>query len=92
MQLAETHEFAGSGYRNTTPDHVVSREEAVLMWTRDGARAIGWEGVGTLATGSNADFIVVDRDPLSCKLEDLPDTKVLMTALSGRIICGANAF
>lgn len=31
MQLAETHEFAGSGYRNATPDHVASREEAKLI-------------------------------------------------------------
>jgi predicted amidohydrolase YtcJ len=92
MQLAETHEFAGSGYRNATPDHVVSREEAILMWTRDGARAIGWEGIGTLAAGNHADLIVVDRDPLTCKLEDLPATEVLMTMLGGKTIHGASAF
>jgi hypothetical protein len=92
MQLAETHEFAGSGYRNATADHVVSREEAILMWTRDGARAIGWAGVGTLTAGSHADFIVVDRDPLSCKLEDLPGTEVLMTALGGEAVFGSDEF
>lgn len=86
MQLAETHEFAGSGHRNATPDHVVTREEAILMWTRDGARAIGWPDVGTLAVGSHADFIVVDRDPLGCRLEDLPGTEVLMTALGGEVV------
>ena len=84
IQLAETHEFAGSGYRNATPDHVVTREEAILMWTRDAGRVLNWTDVGTLAPGSHADVIVVDRDPLTCKLEDLPQTSVLMTLLGGR--------
>lgn len=84
MQLAETHEFAGSGYRNATPDHVVTREEAALMWTRDAGRVLGWEDVGTLTSGSHADVIVVDRDPLACALDDLPRTRVLMTLLGGR--------
>jgi hypothetical protein len=63
---------------------VVTREEAVLMWTRDAARALGWDGVGTLAPGSHADVIVVDRDPLTCALDDLPHTTVLLTMLGGR--------
>jgi len=86
IQLAETHEFAGSGRRNATPDHALDREEAVLMWTRDAGRALGWEGVGTLAPGSHADVIVVDRDPLTCELDDLPDTNVLLTLLGGRAV------
>jgi hypothetical protein len=91
MQLAETHEFAGSGYRNATPDHVVTREEAVLMWTRDAGRVLNWTEVGTLAPGSHADIIVVDSDPLACKLEDLPHINVLLTLLGGRPVHqGAN--
>ena len=86
MQLAETHEFAGSGYRNNTPDHVVTREEAVMMWTRDAGRVIGWNDIGTLTPGSHADLIVVDRNPLTCKLEDLPQTDVLTTMLGGQAI------
>ena len=35
------------------------------MWTRDAARVLGWDGIGTLAPGSHADLIVVDRDPLA---------------------------
>jgi predicted amidohydrolase YtcJ len=62
------------------------------MWTRDAGRAIGWSGVGTLAPGNHADFIVVDRDPLVCKLEDLPATKVLMTSLGGQTVAGTEKF
>jgi predicted amidohydrolase YtcJ len=86
MQLAETHEFAGSGRRNVTPDHAVTREEALLMWTRDAGRVLDWDGVGTLGPGSHADVIVVDRDPLRCPLDDLPGTTVLLTLLGGRVV------
>jgi predicted amidohydrolase YtcJ len=86
MQLAETHEFAGSGRRNATPDHAVTREEALVMWTRDAGRVLGWDGVGTLAPGSHADVIVVDRDPLTCRLDELPQTTVLLTLLGDRVV------
>ena len=89
VALAETHEFAGSGRRNDGPAQRVTRAEALLMWTRDAARALGWEGIGTLAPGSHADLIVVDRDPLTCPLADLPGTRVLRTVLGGRVLWDA---
>ena len=67
MELACTHRFAGSGRTNRGPAQEVTREEAVAMWTREAAKVLRWEGVGTLAPGSHADLVVVDRDPL-----DLP--------------------
>lgn len=86
IALAETHEFAVSGRRNDGPAQAVTRAEALLMWTRDAARALGWEGVGILAPGSRADLIVVDRDPLTCALEGLPSARVLRTVLGGRVV------
>jgi predicted amidohydrolase YtcJ len=71
VALAETHEFAGSGRRNDGPAQRVTRAEALRMWTADAARAIGWAGVGTLAPGSHADLIVVDRDPPACPTAEL---------------------
>ena len=82
IALAETHEFWGSGRRNDGPAQKVSREEAVRMWTVDAARALGWEGIGSLAPGHHADLIVLDRDILSCPLEDLPPTQVIQTHLA----------
>jgi predicted amidohydrolase YtcJ len=64
----------------------VTREEAILMWTRDAGRVLGWDGVGTLAPGSHADLIVVDRDPRRCPLDELPETAVLLTLLGGRVV------
>ncbi|MFN2377967.1 MAG: amidohydrolase [Candidatus Binatia bacterium] len=86
IALAETHEFWGSGRRNDGPAQKVSREEAVRMWTCDAAAALGWKGIGSLAPGHHADFIVLDRDILTCPTEDLPATKVLRTHLAGAAV------
>jgi predicted amidohydrolase YtcJ len=86
IALAETHEFWGSGRRNDGPAQKVSREEAVRMWTSEAAHALGWEGIGSLAPGNHADLLIVDRDILSCRVEDLPSTSVLRTVLAGEAV------
>ncbi len=86
IALAQTHEFWGSGRRNDGPAQKVSREQALRMWTCDAARALEWDGVGTLAPGSHADFIVVDRDALTCRIEDLAATQVLRTVFDGDVV------
>jgi len=91
IQLAETHEFAGSGHRNLLPGQPVTREEALLMWTRDAASVLGWPGIGTLTPGNFADVIIVDRNPLTCDLDALPDTQVLRTFLSGAVVYDSGA-
>jgi hypothetical protein len=89
IQLAETHEFCGSGRRNDDDAHTVTRAQAILMWTRDAGRVLRWDGIGTLAPGSHADLIVVDRDPFTCALDALPATKVLRTLLGGTTVYDA---
>lgn len=86
IQLAETHEFCGSGHRNDTPDHKLTRMESLLTWTRDAAKVLRWDGIGTLAPGNHADLIVVDRDPTACRIEDLPSTRTLTTLMDGRAV------
>ena len=91
VQLAETHRFGGSGRRTDGPAQKVGRGEALAMWARDAARVLGWDGIGTLAPGSHADLIVVDRDPLTCPLDDLPATRVLRTVVGGQTVYDAGA-
>ena len=81
IQIAETCELAGSGH--CLSQHAITREQALLMWTRDAARVIVWDGVGTLQAGNHADLIVVDQNPLTCDIEALPDTKVVRTMVGG---------
>jgi predicted amidohydrolase YtcJ len=91
VALAQTHRFCGSGRRNDGSAQRVTREEALHMWTRDAGRVLGWDGVGTLGPGSHADLIVVDRDPLTCSVEQLPDARVLRTVLGGRTVWDSGA-
>jgi predicted amidohydrolase YtcJ len=91
VALGTTHELCGSGRRNDGPAQRVTRAQSLAMWTRDAARVLQWEGIGTLAPGNHADLIVVDRDPLTCPVEFLPATRVLRTVLGGRTIFDAGA-
>jgi predicted amidohydrolase YtcJ len=91
IALGTTHELCGSGRRNDGPAQKVTRAESLAMWTREAARVLQWEGVGTLAVGNHADLIIVDRDPLTCPVETLPATRVLRTVLGGRTIHDAGA-
>ena len=84
VALSTTHEFCGSGRRNDGPAQKVGRAEALAMWTRDAARVLQWEGIGTLAPGSHADLIVLDRDPATASVDDLPATRVHRTVMGGR--------
>lgn len=91
IQLAQTHRFCVSGRQNLGPGQPVTRREALSMWTRDAARVLGWDGVGTLRPGSHADLIVVDRNPLTCDVDALPGTEVLRTLFAGRTVFDSGA-
>jgi len=84
--LGMTHRFDGSDRSNRGEAQKVSREEAFDMWTGGAAAALGWEGIGTLLPGHHADLVIVDRDPVSCPLDDLPETEVRATMLGGRFV------
>jgi predicted amidohydrolase YtcJ len=69
------------------PEERMTREEALACFTRDAAWAAGMEDeVGTLSVGKRADFIVVDRDPLTAPEEDLWKTRVLRTVIDGETV------
>lgn len=69
------------------PEERMTREEALACFTRDAAWAAGMEDeVGTLSVGKRADFIVVDRDPLTAPAEDLWKTRVLRTVIDGETV------
>jgi predicted amidohydrolase YtcJ len=89
MALAVTHEFAVSKRRNDGPAQAVDRAQSLAMWTREAARVLDWEGIGTLAPGFHADLAVLDRDPVTCPLEELADAQVLATYLGGEPVHGA---
>ncbi len=69
------------------PEQDLTREEAIRLYTINNAYIMLEEDKkGSLENGKLADLIVVDRDLLTCPLEDLPQTKVLRTYLGGKLI------
>lgn len=82
MAVAETR-TTRNGFRmpGGTP---VSREQALLAHTANAAWQLFSEHeVGALAPGLFADFLVVDRDPVTVPAEELAQTVVLSTYLAG---------
>ncbi len=69
------------------PEQVITREEAIRFYTINNAYLMFQEDKkGSLEPGKLADLIVVDRDLLTCPLEDIPQTKVLRTYLGGKVV------
>ena len=65
-----------------TPDETLTAEQALALFTDDAASLLG-EPV-PLAPGSPADFVVLDRDPVSATPDELRRTHVLSTWLDGK--------
>jgi predicted amidohydrolase YtcJ len=86
IALAIEPVYAASNRQAVTPG--IARDAALAMWTREAARVLGWEGIGTIEPGNYADLIVVDRDPLTSPLDELPATEVRATLLGGETVHG----
>jgi predicted amidohydrolase YtcJ len=65
--------------------HALARDLALHSHTLGGAVAsLGKLGSGMLTVGQNADFIVVDDDPLTCATDQVGKIKVLETWIGGQ--------
>ena len=66
------------------PPKSITREEAIRLYTHNGASILQWQDrVGSIETGKYADFVVLDRDILSCEVDDIRDARVLATCVAG---------
>lgn len=66
------------------PQHCLTVRQALEAYTTGAAYAAGVEDdVGSLTVGHQADLIVVDRDPLAIRADELPDVRVLATMIEG---------
>jgi predicted amidohydrolase YtcJ len=65
----------------------ITREEAIRLYTINSAYHTFDETIkGSIEPGKLADMIVLDRDILSCPLDDIRETKVLRTILGGKTV------
>ncbi len=93
MYAAVTRRRPGEGNRDAWyPEECLTLQEAFRAYTAGPAYAGGTESwQGTLAPGSVADFIVLDRDPYAGAPEELARVRVLATVVAGRIVHSAGA-
>ena len=71
-------------------DQRLSREEAVRGFTAGAAYASFEEKTrGSLAPGMVADFVVIDRDVMTCEAREIPGTRVLKTVIGGEVVFSA---
>jgi predicted amidohydrolase YtcJ len=69
------------------PEEALTREQAIRFYTINNAKLMFLEDqVGSLEPGKLADFIVLDRDLLTCPVETIRDTQCLRTYLGGKLV------
>jgi hypothetical protein len=69
------------------PEQIISRQQAIQLYTIKNAFLMFEEKEkGSLEPGKLADFIVLDRDILSCPVDEIKSTGVEETWLGGRVI------
>ena len=69
------------------PEQSMSREEAVYSYTLGNAFAAFEENIkGSIEPGKYADFVVLSNDLITCKEEEILNTKVLYTIINGEVV------
>jgi hypothetical protein len=62
------------------------REAMFYAYTRNSARAMNLDSIGTIAAGKRADLVLLDRDVLTVSPEEMRDTKVAWTMVAGKVV------
>jgi len=76
----------GSG-QDIGASEAITAEQALALYTREAAYFSFEENErGTLEEGKLADFVVLDKDPLTVPPEKLPECRVKMTVVGGKIV------
>ena len=89
--------FLGMYYAEARGDHTlchqcypplsegIDRWSSLLAYTINGAKQLGLDQeTGSITKGKSADFLILDRDIMTCSLEELKDTKVETTFFCGQ--------
>jgi predicted amidohydrolase YtcJ len=68
------------------PSQAMPREAMFYAYTRNSARAMNLDSIGTIAAGKRADLVLLDRDVLTISPEEMRETKVLWTMVAGKMV------
>jgi len=68
------------------PSQAMPREAMFYAYTRNSARAMNLDSIGTIAAGKRADLVLLDRDVLTVSPEKMREAKVLWTMVAGKVV------
>jgi predicted amidohydrolase YtcJ len=68
------------------PSQAMPREAMFYAYTRNSARAMNLDSIGTITAGKRADLVLLDRDVLTISPEEMRDAKVLWTLVAGKTV------
>ena len=69
------------------PEESLNREQAIRFYTSNNAYLLFQDReTGSLETGKLADLIVIDRDILTCPVDQVKSIQVLQTYLAGQLV------
>ena len=68
------------------PSQDMPRVAMFYAYTRNSARAMNMDSIGTIAPGKHADLVLLDRDVLTVSPEEMRDTKVVWTMVAGKTV------
>ena len=85
MWMAITRKTIGGIVLN--PEQRITREEALRMWTLNGAYNTFEEKLkGSIEPGKLADLVVISKDYLSCPVDEVKDIEALQTIVDGQVV------
>jgi len=68
------------------PSQAMPREATFYAYTRNSARAMNLDSIGSIAPGKRADLVLLDRDVLTISPEEMRETKVVWTMVAGKTV------
>jgi predicted amidohydrolase YtcJ len=84
QSLARVAGLTGKSF--LTEEQKISREQALRVYTINGARAMFWEDrLGSIEVGKLADMVVLGEDVLTCREEKIPEIPIEMTLIGGKV-------
>ena len=85
MWMAITRKTSDGGVLG--PEQAVTREEALRMWTWNGAYLSFEERAkGSVEPGKLADLTVISKDYMTCPVDEIRDIEAMLTMVGGRVV------
>jgi predicted amidohydrolase YtcJ len=75
------------------PEQCITREQALRMWTWNGAYlSFEEKSKGSIEPGKLADLVVITKDLLTCPVDEIKEIESLLTVVDGREVYRSGDF